>query len=336
MSVKFSIDLNGHYPADEYVRIAKLAEDHDFDEVHVVDDLGFKPAWPLLALIASNTRRIRLGPWLVNPRIAHPVYHAANLAEIDELSEGRAVFCVGRGGFLGLLGLDEPDKPLTMLRESVQLTRHLLSSKQAAFDGSVFKLHEGMGLRFKVQRSDIPLLVGTWGPQTAKMAGEIADGFLASCLTDHSYFQTLVKSFEAGAQKAGRDSRTLEKAASPLCCISRNRDLAFEMMRRKLPTMLQYLHPLTKHAGIEESDIPRTKFSIKALDRNLPVPELGHALSEDQIRFFSTVGTPADVIPQIEGLIDAGANHIAFSGLLGPDVDEAIELLAKDIVPRFR
>ena len=52
MTVKFSIDLHGRYPVDEYIRIAKLAEDHGFDEVHVVDDLGFKPAWPLLALIA--------------------------------------------------------------------------------------------------------------------------------------------------------------------------------------------------------------------------------------------------------------------------------------------
>lgn len=337
MTLKFSIDLHGRYAVDQYVRIAKLAEDHGFDEVHVVDDLGFKPAWPLLALIARNTSRVGLGPWLVTPRIVHPAYHAASLAELDEISGGRAVCCIGRGGFMDLLGLAEPAKPLTMLRESVQLTRHLLSGDKKAFKGAVFETREGMELKFEVRRADIPLLIGTWGPQTAKMAGEIADGFLASCLADGPYFRTLVESFEAGAETAGRDRQQLEKAVSPLCSISRNRDLAFELMRRKLPSMLQYLYPLTEHAGIAPEDVPREPYSIEALkNRNLPVPERGLAMSEDQIRFFSTVGTPADVIPQVEGLIDAGANHIAFCGPLGPDIDEAISLLAKEIVPRFR
>ncbi|MEJ8566500.1 LLM class flavin-dependent oxidoreductase [Elongatibacter sediminis] len=336
MSTKFSIDLNGNYPAGEYVRLARLAEDLGFDEVHVVDDLGFRPAWPLLALIAANTRRIGIGPWLVSPRIVHPAYHAANLAEIDELSDGRAVFCIGRGGFMGALGLDEPDKPLTMLRESVGLIRRLLAGDLDAFEGSVFQAQEGLGLHFEPRRSRVPLLVGTWGPQTAKMAGEVADGFLASCLTDREYYRMLVESFEAGAAKAGRDGTSLEKAVSPLCCISHDRELAFELMRRKLPAMLQHLYPLTARAGIDPADVPREAYNVKALDRSRPVPEHGLALTEDQVRFFSTVGTPADVIPQVEGLIEAGATHIAFSGLLGPVPDEAIRLLASEVVPRFR
>jgi len=337
MAIKFSIDLHGRYPVDEYVRIAKLAEDHGFDEVHVVDDLGFKPAWPLLALIARNTSRIGLGPWLVSPRIVHPAYHAASLAELDEISGGRAVCCVGRGGFMDLLGLDEPAKPLTMLRESVALTRHLLSGNRAPFKGIVFETREGMELKFEVKRADIPLLIGTWGPQTAKMAGEVADGFLASCLANGPYFRTLVESLEAGAAKVGRDGTRLEKAVRPVCSVSRDRGLAFGVMRRKRPSMLQYLYPLTHHAGIAPEDVPREPYNIDALkNRNLPVPERGLAMTEDQIRFFSTVGTPADVIPQVEALIDAGANHIAFCGPLGPDVDEAISLLAREIVPRFR
>ena len=109
MTIKFSIDLNGLYSVEEDIRLAKLVEGYGFDEIHVVDDLGYRPAWPRLALIASHTSRIKLGPWLVTPRIVHPAYHAANLAELDEISQGRAVFCLGRGGFMEMLGLDEFD-----------------------------------------------------------------------------------------------------------------------------------------------------------------------------------------------------------------------------------
>jgi len=334
MTTKFSIDLHGMYPVMEYIRIAKLVESYDFDEIHVVDDLGYKPAWPTLALIASNTSRIKLGPWLVTPRIVHPAYHAANLAEIDEISNGRAVFCLGRGGFMDLLGLEEPEKPLTMMRESIALIRHLFADEKKPFEGKVFNARQDMDFRFKPLRSNIPLMIGTFGPQTAKMAGEIADGLLVSCVADHDYYQSLVKNFNVGSEEAGRDSRVLEKAVSPLCCISSNRDDAFDLMRRKLPNMLKYLSPLPEHAGIKQTDIPHNDFSIEALDSSKPAPETN--LTEDQIRFFSTVGTPSDVIPQVEGLIDAGANHIAFCGMLGPDVDEAIKLIGTEIVPRFR
>ena len=234
------------------------------------------------------------------------------------------------------LGLDEPAKPLTMLRESVQLTRHLLAGKKEPFKGAVFETREGMELRLEPRRKEIPLLIGTWGPQTAKMAGEIADGFLASCVASGRYFRTLVESFETGAKNSARNHRPLEKAVSPFCSIARNRDLAFELMRRKLPSMLQYLHPLSEQAGIDPDDIPREPYQFEATIRNVPVPERGLALSEEQIRFFSTVGTPEEVISQVEGLIDAGANHVAFCGPLGPDIDEAISLLATEVVPRFR
>ncbi len=334
MEIKFSIDLNGMFSVADYVRIAKLVENYGFDEVHVVDDLGYRPAWPTLALIASNTSRIKLGPWLVSPRIVHPAYHAANLAEIDEISDGRAVFCLGRGGFMDMLGLQEPEKPLTMLRESIGLIRHLFAADKTAFEGKVFQTRSDMAFRFAPLRSNIPLMIGTFGPQTAKLAGEIADGFLVSCVSDPDYIRSLVKSFDAGAAQAGRDSGVLEKAVSPLCCISSDREAAFDLMRRKLPNMLKYLSPLTEHAGIDQSDIPNKDFSLAALNPSSALPET--KLTEEQIRFFSTVGTISDVIPQIENIIEAGVNHIAFSGLLGPNVDEAIKLIATEIMPRFR
>ena len=221
-----------------------------------------------------------------------------------------------------------------MMRESIALIRHLFAAETHAFEGEVFNTRQDMGFRFKTLRSKIPLLIGTFGPQTALMAGEIADGLLVSCVTDHDYFQSLVSNFDAGAAKTGRDGSVLEKAVSPLCCISKDRDAAFDLMRRKLPNMLKYLSPLTESAGINQDDISQDDFSIEALDTSKPAPET--KLTEDQIRFFSTVGTPADVIPQVEGLIDAVANHIAFSGMLGPDVDEAIKLIATEIMPRFR
>jgi 5,10-methylenetetrahydromethanopterin reductase len=48
------------------------------------------------------------------------------------------------------------------------------------------------------------------------------------------------------------------------------------------------------------------------------------------------VGTTVDLIPRLEGLIAMGARHLSFGPPLGPDPLEAIELLGREVLPRFR
>ena len=91
MNTKISMMTPGTYPVRDYVPLAQQIENYGFDELHVADDLIMKPAWPILTLIGQHTNRITLGPAIVTPMIAHPVYHAANLVALDELTGGRAI-----------------------------------------------------------------------------------------------------------------------------------------------------------------------------------------------------------------------------------------------------
>ena len=47
-------------------------------------------------------------------------------------------------------------------------------------------------------------------------------------------------------------------------------------------------------------------------------------------------GTPAEVIAQIEELAEAGINEVNLGGPLGPDPEEAIRLMGKEVIPAFR
>lgn len=332
MTVKFSIDLAGMFEVGDYIRLAKLAEDYEFDELHIVDDLTFKPAWPLLTLVASNTKRIKLGPWLIAPRIVHPAYHAANLALLDIISNGRAVCALGRGGFFDFLGLEAPEKPLTMIREAIDIIRRMLASDRTPYKGEVFQATEELALRFEPLRPNIPVLIGTFGQQTCKLAGKIADGFVTSCMTDPDYFRLLKRNFEAGLLEANREAGNSELAVSPICSLSYDREAAFAPLRYMLPQMLRFMRPMTEYAGISEDIIEKASTATMAQDFR----KASSYITDDMIRFFAVVGTPTDIIPQIEGLIDAGANHVAFGGNLGPDPAEAIKLLATEVLPRFR
>ena len=55
MALKFSVGLQGSYPVRQYIEMAQRIENYGFDEIHVYDDLMFKPTWPLLTLIGEHT-----------------------------------------------------------------------------------------------------------------------------------------------------------------------------------------------------------------------------------------------------------------------------------------
>ncbi len=54
------------------------------------------------------------------------------------------------------------------------------------------------------------------------------------------------------------------------------------------------------------------------------------------VAFLTVTGTPEQVIPQIEAMVEAGVTHIACGHCLGPDFDEALDLLGREVLPHFR
>jgi 5,10-methylenetetrahydromethanopterin reductase len=332
MAIKFSLDLGGMLPLEDYVRFGRLAEDYGFDEIHVVDDLTFKPAWPLLTLIGANTSRIRLGPWLIAPRLVHPAYHAANLALLDLLTGGRAVCALGRGAFYDFVGLPPVERPLTMIREAVEMIRRLLAGDRRPYEGEIFRATPDLCLQFEPVQRDIPILIGTFGQQTCELAGRIADGFVTSCTADPGVFRMLRGRFEAGARAAGRDAAPLQVAASPICALAADGRAAYETLRRMLPRFLPFFHPLTEYAGIPKDLIRDANAAFMGGD----LERAAGYVSDDMLRFFAVIGTPREVVAQVEALIDAGVNHVAFTGPVLPDAEQTIRLLGDEVLPRFR
>ena len=331
MPVKFSVMFTGMYSMRDVAHMARQIEDYGFDELHVADDLVFRPAWPMLTVAAQHTSRIKLGPFIVTPQVAHPVYHASNLAALDELSGGRAICGMGRGGFNPLIGIQGPPKAVKMLKEAYLVMQRMLHGDRTPFDGEFFKATSNLYFQYPIQRSDVPVFIGTWGPQMARMAGTVAPGIKADCVADATYLRELGAQMTAGARDSGRDPAKLELIVGPLCCISRDRGQATRTVKEMLALLQPFLAPMTHKAGISDEEVLATAQAFSSGD----IPRAVDMVSDKSVRAFSLTGTPADVIPQIEALIEAGATNIAFGPPLGPDFPTALNLLATEVLPRF-
>ncbi len=142
--------------------------------ISVFHDLLYQPAIGPLLLMARVTERIGLGPAALNPFTLHPYEIAGQIAMLDSVSGGRAYLGLAKGAWLDRLGIEEP-RPLTALREAVAIVRALLAGDTAGVDGERFALAPGTALAYPRVRDEVPLLIGTWGRETASWAGTVAD-----------------------------------------------------------------------------------------------------------------------------------------------------------------
>ena len=332
MTIKWSVMITGSYPMREYIWMAKEIERYGFDELHIADDLIMRPAWPILTLIGEHTKTIKIGPAIVTPKVAHPVYHASNLVALDELTDGRAVCGIGRGGLNQLIGINKPEQTIKMLREAIQVMERVIARDTKPYEGEFFSATRQLQLHHKPIRNKIPLFIGTWGPKIARLGGQITTGIKADCVADTNYLKLLADNVRDGAVSAGKDPTQSQVIVGPLCSISRDYKAAARTIKELLAIFLPFTSPMKEKVGIDERDIIKANKAYLAGDYDIAVQHV----PEEAVQAFSLTGTPEQIIPQIEGLIGAGATNIAFGPPHGPEFREMIRLAGEEIVPYFR
>src|SRR2546430_1831330 len=81
----------------EHLSYAQRADELGYDTIFVPEAWS-RDAFTTLGWIAANTRRIRLGPGIVNVFSRTPALIAQSIATLDEVSGGRAVLGLGTSG----------------------------------------------------------------------------------------------------------------------------------------------------------------------------------------------------------------------------------------------
>src|SRR5687767_906847 len=114
---EFGLGVQGDKGVDDYVTIARRAEEFGFDVISMYSDLMFQPPIVPLTVMAGVTERIRLGPACLNPFSLSPFEIAGQIAGLDLASAGRAYLGLSRGTWLGEVGVDQP-APITALTEA--------------------------------------------------------------------------------------------------------------------------------------------------------------------------------------------------------------------------
>ncbi len=327
---KFSIAFQGDKTPREYEALAELVDGYDFDVVSVYNDLLFQPALGPLVLMARKLRRAQVGFAALNPFTVHPVEIAGQAAMLDLVSDGRAYLGLARGAWLHQIGASV-QRPVQTLREAVLVVQHLLARKTDAFNGEVFSIAANTTLNYAPVRSRIPIMVGTWGKQTAMMAGELADEIKVGGSSNPAMVAVLSPALREGERKAGRPEGIVGMCFGAVTVVDTDREAARAKVRHEAALYL----PVVAALDPTLSD-PEWLSRVQALDAQKDYAGISALISDAVLDKFAFAGNPGDIIERVEALRDAGATRVEFGTPHGLDSAHGIRLLSEKVLPHVR
>jgi len=229
MSLRFGLDIAQHQLTwEELVARARLAEDAGLDGVWVFDHfkaLYADPhgpaleAWTLLAGLARETSRVRLGTLVTGMTHRHPSVLAAQVVTVDHLSGGRVECAVGAAWNEAEhreLGIPFPavHERMDRLEEGVTVLRRLFTEDDVSFEGGHFRLEGASYHPRPVQQPHPPIWIGGSGRRrTLPIAGRLADAW-HGWAEDAAELAELMGIIDRAAEEAGRDPATILRASS--------------------------------------------------------------------------------------------------------------------------
>src|ERR671919_2412665 len=169
-----------------------------------------------LAFLAARTSRIHLGAGIMQAGTRTPALVAMTAMSLASMSGGRFVLGLGVSGpqvIEGWHGI-RFDRPLTRLRETVEIVRRAVRGERLTYKGQIYELPrsggEGKALRSSARpQPDVPIYLATLAPRSLELTGEIADGWLGtSFMPEHA--RVFFDHIEAGAKRAGRSLSALD------------------------------------------------------------------------------------------------------------------------------
>src|ERR687885_2051028 len=226
--------------SEEQLTLVREAESLGFDSVWAAEAYGSDAA-TVLAWLASQTERIRIGSAIFQIPGRSPAMTAMTAATLDNLSNGRVILGIGSSGPQVAEGWHGQRfaKQLARTREYVAILRKALARERLEFHGDIYELPlpDGPGKALKLMiapvQERIPIYIAAIGPKNTQLTGEIADGWIPTFFAPE-HVGEMRKLLEEGAARAGNGKQiddSFDVAPNVSLCVDDDLDRARDAMR---------------------------------------------------------------------------------------------------------
>lgn len=167
--------------AADWLRVARTAEANGFDALFTPDHPGAcSSPFVALAAAAAVTSTLKLGSYVSNAGVREPMLLACDVATLDVVSGGRAIFGIGAGhtpAEWAAVGLTRPDVRGRVDRciAVADATRRLLAGEEVTVDTPELRMTAAKLDKPRPVQERIPMLFGGGNSRLLRWAAEEAD-----------------------------------------------------------------------------------------------------------------------------------------------------------------
>ena len=330
--MEFGITLKPDVSVDRVVSLSKQAEAAGFTYGWIFDShVLWKECIPLMTLMATNTKRMRIGPCVTNPAVRDVTVSASAFATMNLISGGRMVLGIGRGdSSRRVLG----KKPTTLenLEQFVRDFSDLNAGKAIQYDGREARFPWTSG-------ATPPVWVAGYGPKALRCAGKIADGVILQ-FADPDLIQWCVGFVHEGAREAGRDPKKIEVMAAAPVWVDADLNKCRERVRWFPALVSNHVMDLISRYKPEELPPALTTYvqNRSGYDYHHHA-EVGsdnaNFVSDDVTDRFCLVGPVEAHRAKLDKLRSVGVTQFNIYLMCGEE-EKTLEIYGKELLPKFR
>jgi len=314
--MRLAYSLGSLLSVDQILDCASHLSKYHPDTIWIPETWGMEN-FSMLSMISQKVNSPKIGSSIINIYSRSPSLMAMGAATVDTISNGRLVLGLGTSSipivedFHGM----KFEKPVSRMREYVEIIRLVLSRKQVNYDGSFFKL-KNFSLLIKPLRDHIPIYLAAVNQKMVELTWEIADGVI--------FYLRPISELKNTIEKM-QNKKKIDISCQLITCVSKDSQKAIDRAKKTLAFYISvgeiYRNFLAKNGFQNETEEIFQEFEKSGLEH------IHEFVSDSMIKSLTICGDPQECLTKLNKFKDTGLDLPILQFNPIDDVKESFSLL---------
>ncbi len=301
-----------------------LQDSHDLrdglDCVRYAESRGFEAVWQAesrlvrdavvpMAAYAAVTNQLKVGSGVINNWTRNIGLLAATFLTLDDLAPNRVICGIGAwwDPLAGNVGIKRT-KPLTAMRETVEVLRRLLNMERVTFHGDFIHVNE---IELDVvhgrrEPRNVPIMIGATGEKMMELTGEIADGAVLNYCAPPEQNDRTLELLDKGARKARRKLEDIDRPQLIVCSVDEEHDKAIDASKALLCQYLAQQPYIAESSGVSEDVIAEIQSILGWPATKEQIERAKHLVPTELVYKITASGTPDEARAKVNEYVKRG------------------------------
>jgi 5,10-methylenetetrahydromethanopterin reductase len=309
MTQRVALYLQDSHDLRDGLDYVRYAEQRGFEAVWQAESRLVRDAIVPMAAYAAVTDKIKVGSGVINNWTRNIGLLAATYLTLDDLAPGRIICGIGAwwDPLAMNVGIDRK-KPLTAMKETVQIMRRLLNLERVTFHGEFIHV-DGIELDVVHGRREprnVPIMIGATGDKMMELTGEISDGAVLNYCVAPEYNDRALELLDAGARKAGRKLDDIDRPQLIVCSVDEDHDKAIDTTKMLLCQYMAQQPHIAKASGVSDEVVHEIQSILGWPATKEQINKAKHLVPDELVYKITASGTPEEARTKVHEYVKRG------------------------------